>query len=73
MEEYTIRLEGGVLWLDDLIFWDANVFRPSLEDALGYDEKIKAYVRFDMEYVMGKLEKYPKILLVGDSVFVNIR
>jgi hypothetical protein len=74
MEERTIWLEGGVLWIDDLIFWDANVFRPSLKETMDFSRKSKAYIRFDWERLQGnELVKYPKIIVVDNTVFTNIR
>jgi len=73
MEEYVIWFEGVTLWIDDKMFWDINVFRPSLKDKMGEYKKKKAYIRFDSKYVAGQLIKYPKVIFLDNELYVNIR
>lgn len=73
MEEYVIWFEGGALWIDDKMFWDINVFRPSLKDNLDEYKKKKAYILFNSEYVTNILIKYPKVIFLDNKIYVNVR
>lgn len=73
MDKHQIRIDRGVLWIDDKIFWDMSAFRPDMSRILQSDKDYEAIVRFDYETILKKDVSYPKIIYYKNIRFINIR